>query len=134
VHPAVVEALELRAEHVIVAELAIAGLSAGQPSVPRTTTPPRYPAVERDLAVIVAADVPAAAVETSIRRHAGPLLRSVTLFDIYRGRPLDAAEKSLAYRLEFGADDRTLVESEVDGAVAHVTDGLADEVGGRLRG
>jgi phenylalanyl-tRNA synthetase beta chain len=134
VHPAVVEALELRAEHVIVAELAIAGLSAGQPSVPRTTTPPRYPAVERDLAVIVAADVPAAAVEASIRRHAGPLLRSVTLFDIYRGRPLEAAEKSLAYRLEFGADDRTLVESEVDGAVADVTNGLAEEVGGRLRG
>jgi phenylalanyl-tRNA synthetase beta chain len=134
VHPAVVEALELRAEHVIVAELAIAGLSAGQPSVPWTTTPPRYPAVERDLAVIVAEDVPAAAVETSIRRHAGPLLRSVTLFDIYRGRPLEAAEKSLAYRLEFGADDRTLVESEVDGAVADVTNGLAEEVGGRLRG
>ena len=134
VHPAVVEALELRAEHVIVAELAIAGLSAGQPSVPWTTTPPRYPAVERDLAVIVAEDAPAAAVETSIRRHAGPLLRSVTLFDIYRGRPLEAAEKSLAYRLEFGADDRTLVESEVDGAVADVTNGLAEEVGGRLRG
>jgi phenylalanyl-tRNA synthetase beta chain len=134
VHPAVVEALELRAEHIIVAELAIAGLSGGQPSVPRTTTPPRYPAVERDLAVIVAEDVPAASVEASVRRHGGPLLRSVTLFDIYRGRPLEAAEKSLAYRLEFGADDRTLVESEVDGAVAEVTNGLAAEVGGRLRG
>jgi phenylalanyl-tRNA synthetase beta chain len=132
-HPAVVDALGLRAERVYVAELAIAGLSGGQPSVPRATTPPRYPAVDRDLAVIVGEDVLAASVESSIRGHAGPLLRSVTLFDIYRGRPLEAAEKSLAYRLEFGTDERTLVESEVDAAVTAITEGLAADVGGRLR-
>jgi phenylalanyl-tRNA synthetase beta chain len=101
--------------------------------VPRATTPPRYPAVDRDLAVIVGEDVLAASVESSIRGHAGPLLRSVTLFDIYRGRPLEAAEKSLAYRLEFGTDERTLVESEVDAAVTAITEGLAADVGGRLR-
>jgi phenylalanyl-tRNA synthetase beta chain len=83
--------------------------------------------------VIVAADVPAASVEASIRRNAGPLLRDATLFDIYRGRPLTGSEKSLAYRLAFQADDRTLVESEVDAAVSGVTDGLAADVGGRLR-
>jgi phenylalanyl-tRNA synthetase beta chain len=89
--------------------------------------------VERDLAVIVTADTPAAAVEASIRRHAGPLLRAVTLFDIYRGRPLGEEEKSLAYRVAFGADQRTLVETEVDAALAEVTAGLAGDVGGRLR-
>ena len=132
-HPLVVEALDLRSERILVAELAVAGLSGGQPSVPWTTTLPRFPAVDRDLAVIVAEAVPAAAVEGSIRANAGPLLRAVTLFDIYRGRPLDAAEKSLAYRLAFQADDRTLVESEVDSAVAAVTKSLAADVGGRLR-
>jgi phenylalanyl-tRNA synthetase beta chain len=132
-HPGVVEGLDLRAARILVAELAVAGLSGGQPSVPRTTTPPRHPGVDRDLAVIVAADVPAADVEASIRGHAGPLLRAATLFDIYRGRPLEATEKSLAYRLEFQAEDRTLVESEVDAAVSAVTDGLAADVGGRLR-
>jgi phenylalanyl-tRNA synthetase beta chain len=133
VHPAVVDALGLREARILVAELAIAGLSGGQPSVPRTSTPSRHPAIERDLAVIVAADVPAADVEASIRRHGGPLLRAATLFDIYRGRPLGADEKSLAYRLAFQADDRTLVESEVDAALTAVTDGLASDVGGRLR-
>jgi phenylalanyl-tRNA synthetase beta chain len=133
VHPAVVNALDLREARILVAELAIAGLSGGQPSVPRTTTPPRHPAIERDLAVIVGADVPAAGVEASIRRYGGPLLRAATLFDIYRGRPLGADEKSLAYRLAFQADDRTLVESEVEAAVSAVTDGLASDVGGRLR-
>jgi phenylalanyl-tRNA synthetase beta chain len=133
-HPLVVEALDLRSERILVAELAIAGLSGGQPSVPWTTALPRYPAVDRDLAVIVAEAVSAATVEASIRASAGPLLRTVTLFDIYRGRPLEGSEKSLAYRLAFQADDRTLVESDVDIAVAAVTDGLATDVGGRLRG
>ena len=133
-HPLMVENLELRTGRILVAELAIAGLSGGQPSVPRTTTPPRHPAVERDIAVIVAETVPAGDVEASIRRRGGPLLRSIALFDIYRGRPLAEAERSLAYRLSFQADDRTLVESEVDAAVAEVTAGLATDVDGRLRG
>jgi phenylalanyl-tRNA synthetase beta chain len=133
VNPVVVDELDLRAPRILVAELAIAGLSGGQPTVPRTTTPPRHPAVDRDLAVIVASDVPAASVEASIRRHAGPLLRAVALFDIYRGRPLEADQKSLAYRLEFRGDDRTLVESQVDAALTAVTEGLAADVGGRLR-
>ena len=133
VHPSVIEALELRVDRVIVAELAIAGLSGGQPSTPRVSAPSRHPLVERDLAVIVRDATGAADVEASIRRHAGPLLRTVTLFDIYRGRPLTEAEKSLAYRLAFGADDRTLVESEVDAAIEAVTSGLASDVEGRLR-
>jgi phenylalanyl-tRNA synthetase beta chain len=133
-HPADVEALDLRtSSRILVAELAISGLSGGQPSVPRATTLPRHPAVDRDLAVIVTEDAAAADVEAAIRRHAGPLLRSVALFDIYRGRPLAEGEKSLGYRLAFQSDDRTLVESEVDDALATVTAGLAADVGGRLR-
>jgi phenylalanyl-tRNA synthetase beta chain len=57
----------------------------------------------------------------------------VTLFDVYRGRPLGDGEKSLAWRLTFGADDRTLHEAEVDEAVAAVSTGLGSDVGGRLR-
>jgi phenylalanyl-tRNA synthetase beta chain len=133
-HPIVIEDLDLRAERILVAELAIAGLSGGQPSTPRVTSPSRHPVVDRDLAVIVGEVVVASDVEGSIRRHGGGLLRDVTLFDIYRGRPLAEDEKSLAYRLAFGADDRTLVESEVDSAVAAITAGLRNDVGGRLRG
>jgi phenylalanyl-tRNA synthetase beta chain len=133
-HPDHLEPLELRASSpVLVAELAIAGLSGGQPVVPRVTTPARHPVVERDLAVIVAADLPAADVEAAIRRRGGPLLRSIALFDIYRGRPLEESEKSLAYRLAFQSDERTLTEADVDGAIAAVTEGLAKDVEGRLR-
>ena len=132
-HPGLLAELDLRAPDVIVAELAIAGLSGGQPSIPRSVTPPRHPAVDRDLAVIVAEATPAAEVEATIRRHGGSLLRSVELFDIYRGRPLGEREKSLAFRLAFQADDRTLIETDVDGALEAVTRGLAADVEGRLR-
>ncbi len=132
-HPARFESLDLRAAEIVVAEVAIAGLSGGRPGIPRSVAPSRHPLVERDLAVIVAEAVPAARVETAVRRHGGPLLRSVALFDIYRGPPLDEPFKSLAFRLAFGADDRTLTESDVDGAIGEVTRGLAVDVNGRLR-
>ncbi len=132
-HPALLEEFELRAADVIVAELAIAGLSGGQPAIPRTTTPARHPSVERDLAIIVTDSTTAADVETTIRRHGGPLLRAVALFDIYLGRPLAETDKSLAFRLTFQADGRTLTEAEIDGAIDAVTTGLAADVGGRLR-
>jgi phenylalanyl-tRNA synthetase beta chain len=132
-HPAAIADLDLRAERVYVAEVAVAGLAGGQPSEYRVTTPSRQPTVERDLAVIVAADRPAADVEAAIRRHGGPLLRGVTLFDVYRGRPLADSDKSLAYRLALRDDERTLTEAEVDGAVAGVVAGLAKDLGARLR-
>jgi len=131
-HPAVAVRLDLPAG-VVVAEIAIEGLAAGRLAVPRVATPPRHPAVERDLAVVVAEDRPAAAVQASIERHGGPLLGSVELFDIYQGRPLGATEKSLAWRLRFQAGDRTLTEAEIDEAASAITRGLAAEVEGRIR-
>ena len=67
-----------------------------------------------------------------LREHAGDLLRDVRLFDIYRGVPLSGEEKSLAYRLRFGAVSRTLTEAEVDEAVSTVVAALGT-IGGRLR-
>jgi phenylalanyl-tRNA synthetase beta chain len=89
--------------------------------------------VERDLAVIVGKNRTAASVQASIRGHAGDLLRDLRLFDLYRGAPLAADEKSLAYRLVFGAGDRTLTEGEVDAAMAAVRSGLAADLGAHIR-
>ena len=56
---------------------------------------------------------------------AGPTLADLRLFDVYRGSPLAADEKSLAYRLTFQAPDRTLEEAEVEAAIAAITAGLS---------
>lgn len=133
VHPLLVEALDLRADRIVVGEFAIAGLAGGQTAPYRVLAPSRQPTVERDLAVIVPEARPAADVEAAIRRHGGPLLRGVTLFDIYRGRPLDEGDKSLAYRLLLRDDERTLTEAELDGVVAAVIAGVTADVGARLR-
>ena len=93
----------------------------------------KFPAMGRDLAVIVTEDKVAAVVESVIRHYAGELLRAARLFDVYRGVPLAADEKSLAYRLVFGTNERTLTEAEVDAAMAAVRSGLETDLGARIR-
>jgi phenylalanyl-tRNA synthetase beta chain len=132
IHPSTLEALDLRADRVVVAELAVAGLPGGHLEPVRAVAPPRQPPVERDLAIVVPEAMPAAAVLASIRRDAGELLRSVRLFDVYRGAPLTGDEKSLAFRLVFQAPERTLTEAEVDSAIGAVTAGIGRS-GWRLR-
>jgi phenylalanyl-tRNA synthetase beta chain len=132
-HPETIDALDLRAERIIVGEVAVAGLAGGDLAGHRVSAPARFPSVERDIAVIVPVETPAASVEATIRRHGGSLLRDVTLFDIYRGQPLTDADKSLAYRLTLRDDERTLTDAELDAAVAAVTAGLTDDLGARFR-
>jgi phenylalanyl-tRNA synthetase beta chain len=132
-HPDLIERLELRADRIVVAELAVAGLSGGRTPVVRVAAPARHPVVERDLAIVVGEATPAAEVASAIRRHAGDLLRSVVLFDVYRGAPLASEAKSLAERLTFADPDRTLTEEEVDVAVERIMSGLENELGARFR-
>jgi phenylalanyl-tRNA synthetase beta chain len=132
-HPGTIAALDLRAERILVAELAVSGIAAGHPTDPLVVTPSRHPSVHRDLAVVVPLETTAAEVESAIRRHAGALLRAITLFDIYRGRPLQDSEKSLAYRLTLRDEERTLTEGEVESVVGAVVAGLASDVGAHVR-
>ena len=100
-----------------------------------TSTPKPAPAPGGDAPEPTDPAVEAAAetVEAVIRRHAGELLMQERLFDLYRGAPLAADEKSLAYRLVFGTKDRTLTEAEVDAAMAAVREGLAADLGAHIR-
>ena len=132
-HPDALEAWELRAQRVIVAELAVRGLDAATAISIHVEPIGRFPVVERDLAVIVDETRPAAEVESVFWAHAGELLREARLFDLYRGAPLADAQKSLAYRLVFGTNDRTLTEAEVDSAVAAVRAGLESDIGAHIR-
>jgi phenylalanyl-tRNA synthetase beta chain len=74
---------------------------------------PRFPVVERDLAFVLGRDRPptAAQIESAIRETAGSLLRRVVLFDVFR---FPDSRSSLAWRLLFQADDRTLTDDEVN--------------------
>ncbi len=75
-----------------------------------------YPVAKEDVALVVDASVPAAAVEAALREGAGELLESIRLFDVYTGDQIGEGKKSLAYALRFRAADRTLKEGEASAA------------------
>jgi phenylalanyl-tRNA synthetase beta chain len=73
----------------------------------------RYPSSDVDLAFAVPEEVPAAAVEATLREAAGDLLADLRLFDVYRDPALGGGQRSLAYRLRLQAPDRTLTDADV---------------------
>jgi phenylalanyl-tRNA synthetase beta chain len=103
--------------------------SAGVESFEDVTT---YPAVLQDLAVVVADDVPAARVREAVMVGGGELLRAADVFDLFSGEQLGKGRKSLALRLEFRADDRTLTDEEVAGLREAIVAEL-DGIGGSIR-
>jgi phenylalanyl-tRNA synthetase beta chain len=93
----------------------------------------KYPAIERDLAIIVDPAVSADDVVATIR-SAAPLARSVEVFDEYRGPQIGASKKSLAVRVVLQRDDTTLTDAEADAALQLALGGLRKAYGATLRG
>jgi phenylalanyl-tRNA synthetase beta chain len=83
---------------------------------------------------VVDEDIPAIRVRNRIARAGAPLLRSVALFDVYRGAQVGAGKKSLAYRLTYQAGDRTLTDEEVAGVRSRIVQLLGEVLGATLRG
>jgi len=75
--------------------------------------PPKYPAVERDLAIVVPEEVSHRDILEEIRACSGDLLEAVALFDVYRGEQIAAHCKSMAYAMRFRSGERTLTDGEV---------------------
>ncbi len=75
---------------------------------------PRFPALERDLSLVVKEEIPARKVKDCIIESGGEWLEEVKLFDLYRGSSIPAGYKSLAYSLTFRSPRRTLTDKEVD--------------------
>jgi len=94
--------------------------------VPITRARPvsRFPSTDVDLAFVLSDRVPADAVRATIRAAGVPLLRGLDLFDVFRSEALGADRRSLAFRLRFQADDRTLTDAEI----AVVRQGIIDDV------
>ena len=99
-----------------------------------TYTPlPKYPAVSRDLALVCDEEITVAQAEDVITAAAGKLLRSVKLFDIYRGVGVPEGKKSMAFSLELRADDRTLTDTDSEAVTAKVLQALQEKLGAILR-
>jgi phenylalanyl-tRNA synthetase beta chain len=133
VHPLVARAWEM--ERTLAAfAIDLGRVAAAAPAVTEYTDLTSYPSLRQDLAVIVAADVPAARVLDTVRRAGGDLLAHTGVFDVYTGEQVGEGRVSLALHLEFRAPDRTLTDEDVAPVRDRIVAALQEELGGELRG
>jgi phenylalanyl-tRNA synthetase beta chain len=132
-HPEVQKAFDLPTP-IFVAEVSLDAVEALPDRVIQYHPLARFPGVQRDLAVVVSLDVPAAEVTRAIEGIRPPWLKRVALFDVYEGAQVGSGRKSLAYSLLYQADDRTLTDAEVNRAHAEVVERLRAELGAEVRG
>lgn len=134
IHPDVVDALggEGRPQYV---ELSMPGLLAARRrvGVPQAQSLPRYPAVVRDIAVLVSDDHTAGDVEAVIRDVGGGLVEQVQLFDLYRGEQVPAGHRSLAFRVTYRDAATTLTDKKVDKAHGKVEKAVVKRLGASRR-
>lgn len=84
----------------------------------------KYPATARDISMLVPKEVLVGQIEDVLQQRGGKLLESFRLFDLYEGEQVKAGCKSVAYSLSFRAQDRTLTDEEVNGAMRKILNGL----------
>ena len=129
-HPDVAKRLELTYSALVFEVETESGFEA---AVPRFQEISRFPAVRRDLAMIVAEAVPVQALLETVRRCAGALLTDLVVFDIYRGQGIGAGFKSVAIGLNLQDISRTLTDDETDAVVAQVVADLEREHSAAIR-
>ncbi|MBX6377298.1 MAG: hypothetical protein IRY95_02010 [Clostridia bacterium] len=132
VHPLVQEAYRLP-QPVWALELDLERLAELRSPVRSFRGLPRFPGVERDIAFVLAENVPAEEAERVLREAGGELLESAELFDVYQGEGVAPGCRSLAFRLRYRAPDRTLTEAEVAEVHERVRKAVASQLGASLR-
>lgn len=93
---------------------------------------PKFPAVQRDLALICDADTPVGSLNAAIKNGGGELLEELKLFDVYTGSQIESGKKSVAYSITLRSPERTLTDQEVDKTVEKILKEL-QSAGAQLR-
>jgi phenylalanyl-tRNA synthetase beta chain len=94
---------------------------------------PKFPAVTRDIAMLVKDGVFVKQIEEIIKQRAGRILEEIKLFDVYKGKQVPEGMKSVAYSITFRAEDRTLTDDDVNKAMSKILDALRNNLDAQLR-
>jgi phenylalanyl-tRNA synthetase beta chain len=132
VHPALLKELGIK-KRVCYLEVPLEEASREMGNDIKVKDVPRYPAMVRDIALVVDRGTRSMDLERTIRKAGKELLTSVKLFDVYEGEKIDAAKKSLAFSLTYRAADRTLKEQEVNERHGEILAALEKDNGAVLR-
>ena len=132
VHPEVLEnyGIEKRA---YLAELNLTKITKYSRNNKKYVEVPKFPAVERDIAIIVDENIEVGQIEKTITKKAKKILEKAELFDIYRNEKLGENKKSVAYALTFRAKNKTLNDDEVNEVMENVIKELEKSLGAELR-
>lgn len=132
VHPEVLQNYDIE-KRAYLAELNITKLVKYSRANKKYQEVPKFPAVERDIAVIVDEKVEVGQIEKIITKKGKKLLESMKLFDIYRNEKLGENKKSVAYALMFRDAKRTLNDEEINATMENIIAELEKELGAELR-
>lgn len=132
VHPAVRERFDMP-KRAVVAELNLQTLLTYAKPMGEMKPLPRFPAMQRDLALVMEESVAVGPLMTAMRKAAGSLLESIEMFDVYRGIQVGLGKKSIAFSLTFRAADRTLTNEEVQKAMDKVQTVCASKYNATIR-
>ena len=132
VHPAVAESFGIN-KKIFVFEADIATLMKYTAKKFSFEPLPKYPAISRDLAILVDKEIAAGEVEKVIAKSGGKFFKDVTLFDVYTGDRISADKKSLAFAIKFQSNERTLKDEEADDAFKNILAQVEKTFGAELR-
>ncbi len=132
-HPGVAGAFGIKGDVIVLEIHDIEEIRAAVPARINYVPLPRYPYVERDIAIIVSKDTTVAQAEKIILGTDTDIIESVKLFDIYTGKPIPEDKKSLAFSIRYRSAVKTLTDSEVDTVHSAIIKSLEAELGAELR-
>jgi phenylalanyl-tRNA synthetase beta chain len=118
---------------VVVAEIALDPIIERAVLEPRVAPLPQFPAMERDLAVVVDEGVPWGRIEAAVRGAGVAELETLRPLDVYRGKQVPPGKKSVALRFTLRSPVETLTHEKADAMQARILDALGSQVGGTLR-
>ncbi|MFD1067451.1 phenylalanine--tRNA ligase subunit beta [Oceanobacillus locisalsi] len=131
IHPLVAKDFDIKETYVF--EVNLETIFAVHQEQPSFMDIPRYPSVTRDIAFILDNDVPAGDVQTVIREIGVPLVKEVSIFDVYQGDRMEEGKKSVAYRLLYQDPSRTLKDEEVDASYQEIIEKVNNQFGSYVR-
>ena len=133
VSPVVMEAYDLAKEDAYLFEIDIETLLQNISGPTKFRPVAKFPAVNRDISIIVERQLESAGIMEIIKREGGELVESVNIFDVYEGKNIDPSEKAVALSIRYRSKHRTLDGEEANRLHESIIEKIRQETGGRLR-
>lgn len=132
--PAVVERLDIKArQEILLFELDLEALFQAMPEHIAYAPMPRFPSIERDIALLLDEGITSAKVVELARAYPSGLIEEVSVFDSYKGKNIPRGKKSLGIRITYRSPERTLTDEEVEEVHGALLEHLAGKTGGEIR-